>query len=62
MKKTSGGWYESIPVDDNRPTCSRCGTRTTLIGQDGECLRCRLERRKAVRELEAVPFPEEASG
>lgn len=53
------GWYARIPVVDTRAACSRCGTRSGLIGQDGECLRCRLERRKAAREQQqdADPLP-----
>ena len=42
------GWYRSIPVVENRAACSKCGTPSTLIGLDGVCLRCRLERRETV--------------
>jgi hypothetical protein len=52
-----GGWYESIPVDDNRPTCPRCGPRTTMIGQDGECLRCQMEPRQEARTQQVDPSP-----
>jgi hypothetical protein len=42
-----GGFYSRItPVEANRSACSRCGEHSTMIGQGGECLRCRLERRK----------------
>lgn len=45
------GWYAGIPTPESSwATCPRCGIKTTLIGQDGECLRCRLEKRKAARE------------
>jgi len=44
------GWYRSIPVVDTRVTCAKCGTPSTLIGAGGECLRCRIEKRKAARE------------
>jgi hypothetical protein len=47
------GWYRSIPVVDNRPTCTKCGTRTALLGLDGECLKCRLQERTAAREASA---------
>ena len=57
-----GGWYQSIPVTDNRPTCSRCGTRTTFLDNEhAECLRCKMARNREAREQEAVPFPEEGS-
>lgn len=55
-----GSFYDRIiPAETTRTACSKCGTHSTLIGQDGECLRCRLERRKEVRGPEAVPFPAE---
>jgi hypothetical protein len=41
-----GGWYREIAVDDHRVVCSRCGVRTSLVGLDHECLRCRLAHRK----------------
>ena len=56
-KTDKSGWYERIPfpADDTRPRCSRCSARTYIIDQDrGECLRCRLERQRTVREQE--PF------
>jgi hypothetical protein len=43
------GWYREIPVVDNRPTCTKCGTRAALLGLNGECLRCRLKERAASR-------------
>ena len=56
------GWYQSIPVSDNRPTCSRCGTRTYIIDQEhAECLRCKMARNRESREQEAAPSPEEGS-
>jgi len=64
-ERTAGvdvGWYQSIPVSDNRPTCSRCGTRTYIIDQEhAECLRCKMARNRESREHEGVPFPEEGS-
>ena len=43
------GWYRDIivPTQTPRAACSKCGTRSTLIGADGECLKCRLQARKA---------------
>ena len=58
-KSDKPGWYEriTVPVDDIRPTCSQCGARTYIIApENGECLRCQLERRKVTHTEEAVPF------
>lgn len=50
------GWHDRIiPAQKTLVACSKCGTRTSMIGPDGECLRCRLERRKA------ASSPEEGS-
>jgi hypothetical protein len=44
------GWYAWIRTLNSRATCSRCGIRTALVGQDGdECLRCLLERWREAR-------------
>ncbi len=46
-----GGFYDRIEVTRaNWPTCSRCGEPSTMIGQDGECLRCLLDRKRQARE------------
>ena len=42
-------WYTGTPALDGWATCSRCGIRTALVGQDGECLRCLLERWREAR-------------
>ena len=46
------GWYRSIPVNTTGwPTCSRCGVKVSVVDHvDGECLRCRIEKRTAARE------------
>jgi len=39
--------------------CSRCGGRSTVVGKDGECLKCLLERRKQAQKAipeAGVPF------
>ena len=47
-RAVGGGFYDKIiPTQTTRTTCSRCGIPTTLIGVDGECLKCRLQARKA---------------
>ena len=46
----SGFYTRIVPSEANRKTCSKCGAYSTMIGQDGECLKCLLERRKAARE------------
>jgi hypothetical protein len=43
-----GSFYDRI-VPTTRAACSRCGTYSTLLGADRECLRCRLERRNMER-------------
>ena len=49
-----GSFYDRIvPAEASRTACSKCGIPSTLIGADGECLRCRLEKRKAAREAAA---------
>lgn len=58
-----GSFYDRIaPAQTTRAACPRCGARTTLLGLDGECLRCRLERRNdAFREQASTPSQEEGS-
>lgn len=47
------GWYARIEgTHTSRTACSACGTYSTLIGADGACLKCTLERRKAERKIE----------
>jgi hypothetical protein len=47
-KTDKPGWYASIiPAEATRTACLKCGTHSTLIGKDGECLRCRLAHRKS---------------
>jgi hypothetical protein len=42
-----GSFYDRIvPVQTIKASCSKCGTRTALIGLVGECLKCRLALRK----------------
>lgn len=49
-----GSFYDRIiPSEATRTTCTRCGTSSALIGADGECLKCRLQERKAAREASA---------
>jgi len=54
-KTDKPGWYRSIPVDRTGwPACTRCGVKTSVVDHlDGECLRCRMEKRKAAREASA---------
>ena len=54
------GWYASIVPAETvaqtvGATCSKCGIHSTMLGSDGECLRCRLDRRKAAREQGSEP-------
>jgi hypothetical protein len=53
--KGGEGWYRSIPVNTTGwPTCSRCGVKVSVVDHiDGECLRCRMEKKKAAREASA---------
>jgi len=44
-----GGFYERITPRTPWETCSRCGGKSTVIGQNGECLKCLLERKKEAR-------------
>ena len=55
-----GSFYDRIvPAQTPRAACSKCGTYSTLLGADRECLRCRLERRNAAHTAVAAPSPEE---
>jgi len=54
-----GSWYERITPRTPWETCSRCGGRSTVVGKDGECLKCLLERRKQAQKAipeAGVPF------
>jgi hypothetical protein len=43
-----GSFYDRImPSEATRTACSKCRTYSTLIGADGECLKCRLQERAA---------------
>jgi hypothetical protein len=43
------GFYSRIP-EPEKIMCSRCGEERNSVGQEeGVCLRCRWEERKAVR-------------
>jgi len=51
-----GSFYDRIiPSEATRSACSNCGGYSTLIGANGECLKCRLDRRRTVREQETDP-------
>ncbi len=44
------GFYSRLP-EPEKITCPRCGEERNSVGQeDGVCLRCRWEGRKAARE------------
>jgi tRNA(Ile2) C34 agmatinyltransferase TiaS len=47
------GFYSRIP-EPEKIACTRCGEERNSVGQeDGVCLRCRWEERKAAREASA---------
>lgn len=49
-----GSFYDRIiPAPKTLVACSKCETRTTMIGLAGECLKCRLALRKATGREEA---------
>jgi len=49
-----GSFYDRIvPTQTARAACSKCGIPSTLIGVDGECLKCRLQERTAAPEASA---------
>jgi len=55
----TGSFYERIVPKSPWQECSRCGGRSTVVGKDGECLKCLLERRKQAQKAipeAGVPF------
>lgn len=46
-----GGFYQRLPAPE-KITCSRCGEERNSVGQDdGVCLKCRWNEKKAAREV-----------
>jgi hypothetical protein len=53
------GWYQSIPVPDNRLTCSRCGIKSATVRHtDMVCILCWMKARAEARGEKILPIPE----
>ena len=48
----TGNWYQRVPIppESTWPKCSSCSTPARILDADhGECLRCRIVRKKEAR-------------